>query len=327
MVRKCILFIISMICLLHFGQAQLSTTYDNHGRIASIIYPDSSSIRYIYDAAGNRIYAVISQPCAQSISPSTSITSSYSGPICAGIAVSFSASIVNGGPIPSYQWKKNGNNVGSNSIMYIDSSLNNNDSVWVVLTSSASCASPFTAKSNSFTISVIPVATPSVTINSNPTGFCSATNVSFTSTVTNGGTSPTYQWYLDGNVVGTSATYTDPAFNVDDSVWLVITSNAACTDSPTAFSNKIYNPSYNINGGAGTWTWTGSQSNNWFEPCNWNMVSLPNSLSDVVIPGGTLNEPTIAGAPGFCKAITINAANGGLLTIITTTGGVLNVAH
>jgi hypothetical protein len=39
-------------------------------------------------------------------------------PICAGTSVTFTATIVSGGASPSYQWHKNGANVGANSATY-----------------------------------------------------------------------------------------------------------------------------------------------------------------------------------------------------------------
>ena len=86
-------------------------------------------------------------------------------------------------------------------------------------------------------------------------------------------------------------------------------------------------PTHNANGGTGTWTWTGTTNTDWFNACNWDKVSLPDASGDVVIPGGTTNEPTISGAAANCKTITINTANSGILTIATSSGGLLNVAQ
>ena len=80
-------------------------------------------------------------------------------------------------------------------------------------------------------------------------------------------------------------------------------------------------------GGTGTWTWTGTMNSNWFTRCNWDRGSLPDANSDVVVPGGTTYEPTIAGATGYCKTISINTTSGGLLTVATSSSGLLSVAH
>ena len=65
---------------------------------------------------------------------SVSITST-GNTICAGTSVTFTATPTNGGAYPIYQWKLNGNNVGTNSTTYINSSLVNADVVSVAMTS------------------------------------------------------------------------------------------------------------------------------------------------------------------------------------------------
>jgi hypothetical protein len=67
--------------------------------------------------------------------------------ICSGTSVTFTATPVNGGPSPVYQWKVNGGNVGlnSNQFTYFP---NNGDQVICVLTSTASCPTGNPATSN-----------------------------------------------------------------------------------------------------------------------------------------------------------------------------------
>ncbi|HLP13711.1 MAG TPA: M43 family zinc metalloprotease [Flavobacteriales bacterium] len=86
--------------------------------------------------------------------PSVSIVAS-SNPITSGTSVTFTATPVNGGT-PSYQWKLNGSNVGTSSSTYVNSTLVNGDQISCVMTSTASCASPTTATSNTVTMTVNP---------------------------------------------------------------------------------------------------------------------------------------------------------------------------
>ncbi|MEZ5046274.1 MAG: hypothetical protein R2831_04710 [Chitinophagaceae bacterium] len=72
--------------------------------------------------------------CSASVTPLLNISASST--ICSGTLVNFTAIPNNGGSTPSYQWKLNGANVGSNSATYSSSSLNNNDIVTCVMTSS-----------------------------------------------------------------------------------------------------------------------------------------------------------------------------------------------
>lgn len=96
-----------------------------------------------------------------SVAPSVGITANPAGAICPNTAVTFTAHPLGGGSTPTLQWKLNGNNVGA-GITYSNNTLSNGDVVKVLLTSSAGCASPDTA-SNSYTITVLPVATTSDT--------------------------------------------------------------------------------------------------------------------------------------------------------------------
>ena len=77
--------------------------------------------------------------------------------------------------------------------------------VTVVMTSSLACANPTTATSNGITMVVTGTVIPSVSIAADPGNtICAGLNVIFTATPTNGGT-PSYQWKLNGNNVGTNS--------------------------------------------------------------------------------------------------------------------------
>ncbi|AEI49657.1 hypothetical protein Runsl_3282 [Runella slithyformis DSM 19594] len=88
------------------------------------------------------------------VTPSVSITANPGNSITTGTSVTFTATPVNGGTAPTYQWKKNNTNVGSNSATYTDAALANGDKITCVLTSSDACASPATATSNEITMTV-----------------------------------------------------------------------------------------------------------------------------------------------------------------------------
>jgi hypothetical protein len=89
------------------------------------------------------------------VTPSVSIAANPTGSITSGTSVTFTATPTNGGTTPSYQWKKNNIDVGTNSATYIDAALANNDVIKVVMTSTAACASSAMATSNDVTITVV----------------------------------------------------------------------------------------------------------------------------------------------------------------------------
>ena len=84
------------------------------------------------------------------------------------------------------------------------------------------------------------VTTPGITISAGATSICSGTSVSFSASITNGGSSPQYQWKKNGSNVGISSSiYTDAALVNSDVITCVLTSNANCVTSANATSNSI----------------------------------------------------------------------------------------
>jgi len=88
---------------------------------------------------------------------------------------------------------------------------------------------------------------------------------------------------------------------------------AEFTDAPAAYG-----------GTAGLWTWLG-YSNDWFDPCNWDKMSVPTISDDVLIPGGTSFNPEIDGL-AECKSIEIATTSGAEVTIDVSGGGNLEIA-
>jgi hypothetical protein len=100
------------------------------------------------------------------------------------------------------------------------------------------CTSAYTDTS---TVTVNPNITPSVTISANTgNAICTGTSVTFTATATNGGSTPSYQWYVGTTSVGSnSPTYTTSALTNGNQVKVVMTSSATCPLPPTATSNIL----------------------------------------------------------------------------------------
>jgi Leucine-rich repeat (LRR) protein/PKD repeat protein len=173
--------------------------------------------------------------------PSLSISANPGNTICNGTSVTFTATPVNGGAAPAYQWKLNGANVGSNSATYTNASLSNGNTIQCVLTSNANCASPLTANSNTINMTVNSSVTPSISISANPGAtICNGTSVTFTATPVNGGAAPAYQWQVNGANVGTNSnTYTSTTLSNNNIVSCILTSNANCASPTQVGSNNI----------------------------------------------------------------------------------------
>ena len=159
-------------------------------------------------------------------------------PVCSGASITFTATPTNGGTSPTYQWKVNGTGAGTNSSTYTYTPVNG-DIVTCVLTSNATCPTGNPATSNTVTMTVNPSFTLSLTIAASDNPFCPGALITFTATPTNGGTSPTYQWKVNGINAGTnSSTYSYPPNN-GDSIRCIITSNLSCDTNNPASSVDI----------------------------------------------------------------------------------------
>ena len=73
----------------------------------------------------------------------------------------------------------------------------------------------------------------------------------------------------------------------------------------------------------GPWTWNGPLNTDWFEACNWDRMAVPDSSADVVIPGNTPFQPTVAVDTAYCKTVTIYVVNNAHLTIDWQSGAKL----
>ncbi|NTW31287.1 MAG: DUF2341 domain-containing protein [Bacteroidetes bacterium] len=163
-----------------------------------------------------------------------------SNPICTGTEVTFTATPVNGGSTPSYQWKLNNVNVGTNSATYSNSALSNGDLVSCIMTSNATCVIGSPVTSNVITMSVNSYLPASVSIAASANPTCPSTEITFTATPVNGGAAPSYQWKFNSANVGTnSATYSNSGLINGDQVNCIMTSNYSCVTGSPATSNVI----------------------------------------------------------------------------------------
>jgi len=158
--------------------------------------------------------------------------------VCAGTLVTFTAIPVNGGNAPTYQWKVNNLNVGTNSPTYTYAPADG-DQVLCVLTSNQACVSGNPATSNKRITAVVQPFPVSVTISASANPVGSGTQVIFTANEVNGGANPVYQWKVNGNNTFSGASsYTYTPVN-NDVVTCVLTSSMICVTGNPATSNAI----------------------------------------------------------------------------------------
>ncbi|MCX6244355.1 MAG: hypothetical protein NTU98_06575 [Bacteroidetes bacterium] len=158
--------------------------------------------------------------------------------VCAGTSVTFTATPSNGGTSPTYQWKVNGGNAGTNSPVYTYVPING-DVVSCILTSSEPCTSGNPASSSPIVMVVNSILPVGVSVSPSANNVCAGTSVTFTATPSNGGTSPTYQWKVNGGNAGAnSPVYTYAPAN-GDLISCTLTSSEPCTSGNPASGNQL----------------------------------------------------------------------------------------
>ncbi|MEI6900704.1 MAG: FISUMP domain-containing protein, partial [Bacteroidota bacterium] len=173
-----------------------------------------------------------------SVVASVSISASTNN-VCAGTPVTFTATPTNPGTNPSYQWKVNGIIAGGNSPTFMYTPLNGDQVNCILSSSILTCISNNPATSNSIIMFVNPNLLIGVTVLPSANSICAGTMVTFTANPTYPGTTPTYQWKVNGLIVGTNMpTYSYIPIN-NDVVTCNLTSSETCTQGNPATSNPV----------------------------------------------------------------------------------------
>jgi hypothetical protein len=160
--------------------------------------------------------------------------------ICEGATVQIAALADNAGSAPTYQWTVDGVEVGdgNDTLTY---SFTSSQSVICNVTSSLSCASPSQVNSVAFVVTPQPSVTPTVVITASQNPIVVGTPVTFTANATDAGTSPTFQWYINGIALSgaTSSTYTSSTIGNNQTITCRITGQIPCSSVQTVTSNGI----------------------------------------------------------------------------------------
>ena len=231
------------------GPVQTITT--SFGSAALLEVPTNTTGIYVYNLTS--VSSSNTPSCSKNITgqqqtvivdgiPATVVITTNTTTICPGLPITFVANTTNAGTSPTYQWLLNSNPIpGATTSTYTSSTLNNNDVLNVILTSSSPCVINSPVTSPGIQIKVTPAVTPLVSISADKNNICSGTPVTFTAIPTNGGSSPLYTWKVNGNVIQSTAsvTFTSSSLNQNDKVTVEMTSNQACVVNNPAISNEI----------------------------------------------------------------------------------------
>lgn len=153
------------------------------------------------------------------------ITASGSTTLCPGENVTLTSNTA-----PNYLWS-----TGETTQSIV---VSNSGSYTVSSTCGTSAATSTPVVVTVITSNVTPSVSISISSGSNPT--CLNAAVTFTASAVYGGSTPIYQWKVDGVNVGTnSPSYTSSAFSNGQVVTCVLTSGLSCVTTSTATSNGI----------------------------------------------------------------------------------------
>lgn len=129
-----------------------STTALNDGDIIRCEMTENTKCSTAYTDSSNDIKMTV----LPWLAPTVSITANPTTPLKENEYVTFTATPVNAGLNPDYQWKRNGNDIlGATSNVWSANTLNDNDSVSVEVFSKYKCPSPTSAHSNGIRVKVL----------------------------------------------------------------------------------------------------------------------------------------------------------------------------
>jgi gliding motility-associated-like protein len=151
---------------------------------------------------------------------------------CTGSVANFTATAIDAGSNPVYQWKVNDVKTGSNSPHFNTSSLSQGDIVRCELTIEAvnSCTTQLKAESNLINVNVINIKAPTISISASGNNICEGEAINFTALVENAIGTPSYQWIINQRKTGTDqpSLSTKGLANGDEVSCIFVSSNNVC---------------------------------------------------------------------------------------------------
>jgi len=245
------------------------------------------------------ISSAITVTLAGNSAAQVTIVANSSTTLCAGTAVSFTATAVSGGTAPVYQWRINNTPVGTNSPTFSTTALSSNDVVSCIMTSNAVCVFPLKDTSNIIGVNVYSAPTATVTPNG-PTTFCQGGSVGLSAL-------PGYSYFWSNSLTSQSITVTaagtytvtvtdgNNCTAVSAPLTVSVGSSATASISPATVTVCSGTSTTLTASGGGTYTW----SNN-----------LGSNASVTVSPTGTTTY-TVTVSNGNCsttasRTVTVN---------------------
>jgi hypothetical protein len=172
------------------GKASLTNPFSAQTQVSNLPYSETilewSIGNGVCDSTRSSLIIKRLEPIETKISFTSDIQNNF---LCAGKSVTFTATVINGGTQPQFQWKINGQTVGENSNQLITNALQNNDVVTVEMKANVKCPSPGIAVAEAMKITVLPTPLQPQIEHSELNKLTTKTQAS------------QYDWYFKGNLL------------------------------------------------------------------------------------------------------------------------------
>ncbi len=182
-------------------------------------------------AIPDTVSSSITMSVANPVMPTVALSINPSDSVCAGTPVTISANPTYGGTAPTFLWIKNTIPVDSDSsYTFIPADA---DNIYLIMQSNYFCKTTATAYSPAIIMSVLAPssAIPTVSIVArNGTMIGDHQADTLVAYVSNGGSSPTYQWYRNDSAIAgaTNAIYYQASFHNKDSLSVIVKRHDVC---------------------------------------------------------------------------------------------------
>ena len=170
--------------------------------------------------------------------PTATISANPGTSVCPGTPVTFTGTTTFGGTAAEYFWIVN-STINSATTPNFTYTPDNHDYVALMLVSNYPCATMDTIFSNSFVLTVDTLS-PSVSIIAHPgQSITKGQWDTLTAVPVNGGTSPSYRWYVNGSLLtgDTTAKIISNQFANNDSVTCMMTTGGGACSGITVFNS------------------------------------------------------------------------------------------
>ena len=280
------------------GPGAFSSTLQNPGVTASATTANAGI--YSVSTTHNGCPAVVStiNIVVSTVIPPAPIDS-VSPAICAGSNLYLFANSGMAGTF-TYSWSGPGGYTSTDQNPVISPAAVSNAGTYSVVDTLAGCPSP----ASTIVASVNPIDTPNITITVNPSDtICVGDLASFTTTITNAGVTPGYQW-MNGTtpIVGAIfSTYSSAFLSSTSQIYCILTNDIMCPDKPTDTSNVVhmvvedFTPIVHIVAAPDTFVTSGSTVTFTGYVGGTAIIGYQWYLNGVAVPGATNTTYTLTG--------------------------------